>query len=51
MILPNAFLIIVQIVYIWKSTRKAHKQTQLGADSETIKSIFFNYLLKKLLLF
>ena len=27
MILPNAFLIIVQIVYIWKSTRKAHKQT------------------------
>jgi len=50
-ILPNAFLIIVQIVYIWKSTRKAHKQTQLGADSETIKSIFFNYLLKKLLLF
>ena len=26
-ILPNAFLIIVQIVYIWKSTRKAHKQT------------------------
>ena len=26
-ILPNAFLIIVQIVYIWRSTQKAHKQT------------------------
>jgi len=26
-ILPNAFLIIVQIIYIWRSTQKAHKQT------------------------
>ena len=24
-ILPNAFLIVVQIIYIWKSTLKAHK--------------------------
>ncbi len=39
------------MIYIRRSTEKAHKDTELGADSESIKSICFNYLLKKLLLF